>query len=131
MSTLKDTISQETHPLFPSGIWEGFYTYQMGPDADQHNMHFSLNFKNEIITGSGSDDVGGFSWRGIYDRERMVCSITKAYATHTVDYLGNVDENGIWGTWTINWMKGGFHIWPKTNNEQEVVKEVKEISIRK
>ncbi len=130
MKTIKNKTTQETHPLFPSGTWEGFYTYQMGPDAGQHAMAFSLNFKDEIITGNGSDDVGGFSWRGAYSKEGLVCTMTKAYATHTVDYQGNVDENGIWGTWTLDWMKGGFHIWPKANAENEVAKEVKKMEIK-
>ena len=114
----------ETHPLFPSGEWEGFYTYAYGPGADQHPMSFFLNFQNNQVSGSGGDDVGAFSWRGSYDTKALVCQMTKHYATHSVIYHGQVDESGIWGTWTISdWLKGGFHIWPKNNAENEVEEE--------
>ena len=37
-------------------------------------------------------------------------------------YKGDIDENGIWGTWEIQgYSRGGFHIWPKkkeTNSNQ-------------
>ena len=59
---LKD--GQEIHPLFPSGEWEGFYTYEMRPKADRHEMHSMLDFKNNMVKGSGGDDVGRFSWKG-------------------------------------------------------------------
>lgn len=114
-------IAAELHPHLPSGEWEGFYTYHMGPDAEQHPMHFTLNFNNDIILGNGSDDVGGFSWKGFYDKTGMTCGMTKAYISHEVSYQGNIDEQGIWGTWTMAFMKGGFHIWPKTKAAEEKV----------
>ncbi len=50
--------------------------------------------------------------------------MTKFYATHTVFYDGQVDENGIWGTWTIGgYFSGGFHIWPKAEAENEAAIE--------
>lgn len=123
----------ETHPLFPSGEWEGFYTYSMGSEADQHPMQFSLEFRDQLVSGGGSDDVGGFAWKGRYDTKALTCQMTKYYSTHNVDYNGQVDENGIWGTWTIRWMKGGFHIWPKKKGEEaaasETIAEIKKITI--
>ncbi len=124
MNKIKNKTTEEMHPLFPSGAWEGFYIYHMGPDASQHKMSFSLNFKEGIILGSGRDNVGGFSWRGTYDQEKLNCEMVKSYATHTVDYHGRVDENGIWGIWNIGFYKGGFHIWPKSNEENEAQEEV-------
>ena len=51
--------------------------------------------------------------------------MTKYYATHTVFYDGNVDENGIWGNWEITpSMRGGFHLWPKKNEETAQVEAV-------
>ena len=38
--------------------------------------------------------------------------MTKIYHTHTIDYKGDIDENGIWGIWDNGEIKGGFHIWP-------------------
>ena len=116
----------ETHPLFPSGGWEGFYTYAFGPGTERHSMAFVLHFQNNQVNGAGSDDVGAFSWRGRYDREQLQCQMTKYYyARHTVFYDGQVDENGIWGTWSIGeYFTGGFHIWPKAGEENEAAAEV-------
>ncbi len=115
---------QEMHPLFPSGEWEGFYLYP--PSNRKHSMPSILKFKNNKITGGGSDDVGTFKWTGTYDKEELKCNIVKQYATHVVYYQGNVDENGIWGHWSIPpFAKGGFHIWPKSNSSNHAKKEVK------
>lgn len=112
----------ETHHLFPSGEWEGFYTYAHGPGAERHIMSFILQFQNNVVTGNGGDDVGPFSWRGQYDKENLRCQMTKYYNTHTVFYDGQVDENGIWGTWTIgDYFRGGFHIWPKIDLENAAI----------
>ncbi|WP_190277568.1 hypothetical protein [Adhaeribacter rhizoryzae] len=118
----------ETHPLFPSGDWEGFYTYVTGPAADKHPMQFMLNFNDNVITGSGADDVGGFSWKGSYDTGQMQCTMTKYYHSHTVHYNGHVDENGIWGMWQLDFVSGGFHIWPKASagNQEGVAVSAKE-----
>lgn len=108
-----ETDDLERHPLFPSGEWAGFYTYEYGPDATQFPMSCFLSFSNGQVNGAGADTVGTFTWRGQYDKEAMRCHMAKDYATHAVFYDGHVDENGIWGTWIIGaqW-KGGFHIWP-------------------
>jgi hypothetical protein len=108
----------ETNPLFPSGEWEGFYTYTFGPDAQRYMMSFALTFKNGNVSGSGIDNVGYFSWRGSYDTEKLRCWMHKRYATHAVFYDGYVDQSGIWGTWEIPpYSQGGFHIWPKGLSE--------------
>lgn len=121
MSTLKQTT--ETHPHLPSGKWEGFYTYQLGPDSEKHNMRFHLTFKDGDITGKGADDVGHFTWKGDYNLEGMTATIIKAYPTHEVNYQGWIDENGIWGNWNIHAFKGGFHIWPKASFQAKEQKE--------
>lgn len=127
------TNIQETHPLFPSGDWEGFYTYHQGPDAHRHMKQFTLEFRDKVAAGRGSDDVGAFRWKGVYDTETLRCHLTKFYTTHTVEYDGYVDENGIWGKWTLHWLSGGFHFWPVKREEAaalEVVKaEVKKESL--
>ncbi len=116
--------SQESHPLFPSGEWEGFYTYAMGSGADQHAMHLFLSFKNNAITGGGRDDVGSFTYKGSYSTEQLDCIMTKYYSTHSVSYVGQVDENGIWGMWRLYGLSGGFHIWPKTTGHNQKASEV-------
>lgn len=101
----------EQHPFFPSGEWEGFYTYY--PGDDQHRMQFTLTFKDNAVNGSGGDDIGSFTWKGTYNKQRMECSMNKYYPSHSVYYQGQVDENGIWGFWRLYGHQGGFHIWPK------------------
>lgn len=120
----QDITMLETHALFPSGEWEGFYTYTQGPTASQHKMSFVLRFQNHSVDGSGNDDIGRFSWHGLYDTHNLECEMTKYYFTHSVLYKGYVDQNGIWGTWTIgNAWRGGFHIWPKTARENQASEE--------
>lgn len=115
---------EESHELFPSGEWEGFYTYVMGPGGGRHPMSFVLQFQNGRVTGGGSDDIGPFSWNGSYDVQDLQCAMTKHYAGHQVDYHGHADENGIWGTWTIGgYATGGFHIWPKKGKSEETEEE--------
>lgn len=60
-------------------------------------MVIELNFKNGIVSGSGTDDVAPFTWKGKYDLEPMKIYMTKVYRTHTIEYKGDIDENGIWG----------------------------------
>jgi hypothetical protein len=90
-------------------------------------MPSQLQFTNGLITGSGGDDVGSFSWRGTYDLSSMTCTMTKSYATHTVQYQGHIDENGIWGTWRLSFGSGGFHLWPAKPAQSEEEAEVDEL----
>ena len=126
------SAGQESHPLFPSGEWEGFYTYATGSRAAQHPMHLFLLFKDNVVTGGGSDDVGRFTWRGSYSKQQLECIIRKHYSTHLVSYHGQVDENGIWGIWQMDGVSGGFHIWPKIaeQNQQAQAVATQEESIR-
>ncbi|MEZ4981008.1 MAG: hypothetical protein R2769_05365 [Saprospiraceae bacterium] len=138
--TIKTT--EELHPLVPSGEWEGFYCYHYTPE--QHKMDIELNFKESIVSGSGSDDVAPFTWKGNYDLEKFKLEMIKYYPTHQVFYKGDIDENGIWGVWQIvmnfpniskrhldmflqvmgDDLKGGFHIWPKKKAEDSNSEEI-------
>lgn len=122
----------ETHQYFPSGIWDGFYLYQSGADSTRHEMYFYLDFKDGVVTGSGSDDVGVFVWNGSYDTQSFVVRMTKHYRTHVVNYDGRADESGIYGRWDIRGdLSGGFHIWPrKGKEEEEEVVEVQETVVQ-
>jgi len=119
-------------------------------------MLIELFFSNSIVSGSGVDDVSTFTWTGKYDIEKFKIAMTKHYATHKVMYRGDIDENGIWGTWELvhdysqlsqklvdsikevfkNDLTGGFHIWPKksaremnrnTAEEEKESQKLKEI----
>ncbi|MFT4667810.1 MAG: hypothetical protein ACI8YQ_004521 [Polaribacter sp.] len=123
MNTKNST--SEPNPLFPSGPWNGFYTYSQGPNADRHSMPSNLTFSKGKVSGGGSDDVGSFSWSGTYDTKNPNAKMTKKYAPHTIPYQGRVDNNGIWRTWTMMGWTGGFHLWPteveKGEKEEEAL----------
>ena len=136
----------ETHHFLPSGEWEGFYCYSNTPD--QHKMSIELSFNNFVVSGSGIDDIDSFKWNGTYNLEQFKIKMVKSYATHIINYKGDIDENGIWGVWDnpedlsfldeypatfVNNVKamtyGGFHIWPKAvkgESKEEIREEVKE-----
>lgn len=115
----------ETHPHFPSGNWEGFYLEQ----GAKQPVACVLEFKQGVVTGRGSDPVGAFDWSGTYDREEGTCTMTKQYlGRHQVIYRGHVDENGIWGQWSIRGQGEGFHHWPQKRervNQREARKKKK------
>jgi len=119
----------ESNQLLPSGPWDGFYLYGSGVSRE-HPMPSQFQFANGLITGAGSDDIGAFSWKGTYDLASMTCSMTKSYVTHTVDYQGHIDENGIWGTWRLSFGSGGFHLWPNKPAEEEEEAEVAELMLK-
>ena len=129
---MQTNTTSEQHPFFPSGEWEGFYNY--GSRNDKGNMATILNFSNGVISGSGSDPVGSFEWKGQYDTKSETCYMVKKYTgMHSVYYKGQADENGIWGTWIIHAnLTGGFHIWPKKkSNEDEQTMEYDEQAVSK
>lgn len=122
---MAESASNEQHPNFPSGAWEGFYLYRSGPAAQRHSMSFHLEFQDGKITGSGSDDVGPLSWAGTYDVGSMAVTMVKIYRTHQVAYQGVADTNGIYGSWSLFSAGGGFHIWPKKDEEETIAEAVK------
>lgn len=122
--------NSEKHPLFPSGDWEGFFTYTQGPNAFRIKMDIELFFQENKVTGGGSDEVGSFTWEGQYDTGALWCNMTKYYTTHQVFYYGQVDENGIWGNWEIfPYSRGGFHIWPKKKEEEDSLELEESLSL--
>lgn len=119
-------MTSEQHPYFPSGIWDGFYLYASGPQSHRHEMYFYLDFTDGHLTGSGSDDVGGFTWSGTYNTSTFVVRGVKQYSSHQVIYEGMADESGIYGRWSIPpFSSGGFHIWPRKGGEEAEEKKVK------
>lgn len=103
----------EQDARFPSGEWNGFYLESHQPKRGW--MHLYLNFENGQITGEGTDYVGPWNAKGIYNLESGRCQWTKQYlGKHQVDYRGVVGDNGIQGEWTISYLTGAFHIWPRS-----------------
>ena len=113
---IRQIQEEETHPLLPSGEWEGFYCYHFS--SEQHSMYIELMFSDLVVSGSGVDDIALFTWTGKYDLEKFKIEMTKHYSTHKVWYKGDIDENGIWGIWKTGFLNGGFHIWPKKSKKE-------------
>jgi hypothetical protein len=107
----------ETDPRFPSGKWVGFWT-QKAPPPGKHRQELVLTFAKGEMHGEGRDWVGKFHIRGFYSTEDGKCRWTKRYVgRHDVFYQGFNEGKGIWGTWEIDTLKGGFHIWPEGTGE--------------
>lgn len=112
---------------FPSGQWVGFYTY--AGQAWKYLMDLVLEFRNGKMTGEGADGIGLFVISGNYSEVSGECSWKKQYVgRHAVDYAGFREGKGIWGTWTVGFGKGGFHIWPLS--EGALLRVVEEIEIQ-
>jgi hypothetical protein len=96
---------------FPSGKWIGFYTYAYS--SQRHLMDLILAFRAGVISGEGADGIGFFSIDGRYYAKEAECTWIKTYlGSHCVRYAGFREKKGIWGTWSIGAIRGGFHIWP-------------------
>ena len=97
--------------LFPSGEWVGYYNYAAGGPRSQMDIRFT--FSNGRIAADGCDDVGEFVLGGSYDEATGECHWTKHYVgRHDVSYVGFREGKGIWGTWKLDGITGGFHVWP-------------------
>jgi hypothetical protein len=96
---------------FPSGQWVGYYTY--AGRTRKYFMDLVLEFKNERMTGEGTDGIGVFVISGNYSQASGECGWLKEYVgRHAVEYKGYREGKGIWGNWQIGLGKGGFQIWP-------------------
>jgi hypothetical protein len=84
-------------------------------------MDLHLDFAKGCVSGDGNDDVGRFLVVGRYDVANRECWWTKTYpGSNDVFYRGFREGKGIWGTWEIGVIgHGGFHIWPKGDQEAE------------
>ena len=114
-----------TTPNFlPDGPWTGFYE-EYGKEGN-FPMSCTFTFSEGNISGSGSDEVGTFTFAGSYSKDYQV-SMKKSYHTHTLLYEGHADENGIWGKWSFPAMKfisAGFHLWPKKGAKESIKEEL-------
>lgn len=98
--------------LFPSGPWTGFFLDKRVPG--RHQMELRLTFADGRMTGEGRDRVGQFTVEGGYTPADGRCAFTKRYVKkHAVHYVGFNEGKGIWGTWNLDDVTGGFHIWPE------------------
>ena len=114
--------------LFPSGPWVGFYLDRRTPG--KQSMELRLLFAAGVMTGEGRDPVGQFVVDGKYDAAGGECRFVKTYpGRHAVAYTGFNEGKGIWGTWALDGVTGGFHIWPEgmADPTQQTLKEEADI----
>jgi hypothetical protein len=118
---------RQAETLFPSGPWRGYYVYN--DHRGRGRMDLELKFTTGVVTGSGTDPVGFFTIKGVYDVESLEVNWTKTYpGSHDVLYRGFREGRGIWGTWKIlPACAGGFMIWPKGMGEESQEKVYEEI----
>jgi hypothetical protein len=97
---------------FPSGPWVGFYTYPSR--QKKYLMDLNLEFTNGVITGNGADGLATFRITGKYSEATGECTWHKVYGPPREDvfYRGFREGKGIWGSWDLPKLTGGFHIWP-------------------
>jgi len=60
---------------------------------EEGRMSFVIDVCKGGIIGFGSDQVGGYTWKGTYDKKKMSCLMTKSNTTHEIEYQGNIDDN--------------------------------------
>ncbi len=109
---MSDATPLEADSRFPSGKWTGFFTDKRFPA--KQSMELLLEFRAGALQGEGRDPIASFTVDGIYDLGDGACRFRKGYVgRHTVHYAGYNEGKGIWGTWELQDMKGGFHIWPE------------------
>ena len=131
MSSRPEPEDLETDSRLPSGPWTGFYI-QWGMRGRQD---LGLKFRHGLITGGGRDNGGLFTVRGTYDTEEGRCALSKRYDGYEVEYDGYIDDNGIWGRWTIRYEpaapddKGHFHIWPLGDAEAHAERAQAEVPL--
>lgn len=112
----------ETDERFPSGEWVGFWL-QRGFTGRQWMRGVHLRFSGGRVMGHGSDCVGDFDFAGRYELETGKCEMVKQYVdAHPVVYRGQNegDGNWIWGVWNMVVEQGGFHLWPKGEDDPTV-----------
>lgn len=121
-------MADPTPSLFPSGPWTGFFLDRRTPGRQA--MELRLTFAAGKMSGEGRDPVGLFTVDGEYDEASGKCGFIKRYVRrHAVAYTGFNEGKGIWGTWTLETEKGGFHIWPEGMADPTVQRLAEEADI--
>lgn len=106
---MKRAIKVESLSL--TGIWHGCYFYALDNQAIDYYL-MNLSFNENVITGSGTDSVGGFKINGEILPNGSVGFI-KVYTTHSWNYFGQIFGSEIYGRWgTIRTPhRGTFLMW--------------------
>lgn len=78
-------------------------------------MELQLVFKDGILSGDGTDDIGPFSIQGTYNAATGSARWIKSYTgSHEVHYQGILGGTGLQGIWkTLPAGQGTFRLWPR------------------
>ena len=92
-------------------------------------MKLGLSFTLDgRISGEGIDDIAPFTIRGTFDPATNAADWTKSYVgAHSVEYRGLYDGRTICGNWTLEFMSGGFWIWPGAMDAGETLRAEEEV----
>jgi hypothetical protein len=95
-----------------SGPWDGLFIYRRGLGIGR--MKADLRFLNDVIGGTGQDEVGSFSVLGGVDYAKRQCEFDKQYeGGHSVHYKAVLLCGALSGRWTIGeFEEGSFLFWP-------------------
>lgn len=116
-----------------SGSYSGFYFYGQSSGTG-HEMNTTLSFAdNGVITGSGSDDIGVFQFKGNWNKASQHIQMTKTYSSHTVAYEGNYSQQSkqviISGSWVLSGfitLQGSFTL-KMSDGKDEVMEDIEEL----
>lgn len=75
--------------LFSSGIWSSRY-YQYEKWHDRHELSLSFQEEQNLVTGSGTDDVGSFTIVGTYSTRTLRMGLKKTYRAGTGNRMENL-----------------------------------------
>merc|ERR1712086_7590 len=122
----------------PSGTWGGYYSQRRDANGSpihterRDDMRLELHFAQNVVSGSGSDDVGSYQITGRYSSDSRTIAFTKFYnlLNYGVEYRGKCSGQiglGFRGTWHLNSEdfsdEGRFHVWPVESNGWEDVQD--------
>jgi hypothetical protein len=80
----------------------------VGPKAvwSSANASVVLQFNSSVITGSGVDIIGPFTFNGKLGAQGHVAMLKQYVGQHSVEYQGTYDGEGLmWGEWQIHGTK--------------------------
>jgi hypothetical protein len=98
---------------FRSGYWTSRY-FQYGKWHGPHRFSLSFDIQSMKVTGSGSDDIGKFTIKGVYSIKTNRIGLKKKYKSNTGNLFENVGQHA---TIRLSWnsenkqFEGKWHVY--------------------